>query len=171
MRDDNAEAQLEVYIAVMIDGVGRVHDRLHRRATAYTAGLLVCYLAAQGCSERTRSSRLGSERWWRASAPDELPQVINRELPFRYPVTVYRRHQQGNVTLRLYVDSSGAVVPDSTRVTEPSGEPLLDSAAVAGAAQLRFLPARRRGVPIAVVLLFPVHFRHPEGARLPGDSL
>ncbi len=73
--------------------------------------------------------------------------------------------------LRLFVDATGTVIPDSTRVAEPSGEPLLDSAAMAGAAQLRFQPARRRGLPLAVVMLFPVHFRHPEGARLPGDSL
>ena len=157
----------------MIDGAGRLNNRLHRRAAAYAARLLLCYLGALGCSERTRSARRASvtEGWWRGATPDELPQMVNRELPFRYPVAVYRRRMQGNVMLRLYVDATGVVIPDSTRVMEPSGEPLLDSAAVAGAVQLRFKPARRRGRPIAVVLLFPVHCRHPEGARLPGDSL
>lgn len=97
--------------------------------------------------------------------------MLNEELPFRYPVPLYLDKVQGNVTLRLFVESDGRVVPDSTSVAEPSGYSALDSAALAGATQLRFRPARRRGTPIAVSLLFPVHFRHPEGQKLPGDSL
>lgn len=173
MSDDNADGDSGVYIVTMIDGVGRLNNRLHRRAASYAARLLLCYLVVPGCSERTRSAQRASvtQGWWRGATPDELPQLVSGELPFRYPVAVYRRRMQGNVMLRLYVDATGVVIPDSTRVLEPSGEPLLDSAAVADAVHLRFKPARRRGLPIAVVLLFPVHFRHPEGARLPGDSL
>lgn len=115
--------------------------------------------------------RPGDGTWFRSAQPDELPLMSNPELPFRYPVSLYQRRVQGNVMLRLYVDSSGTVIPDSTRVAERSGEPSFDSAAVAGAGQLRFKAARRRGTPIAVVLLYPVHFRHPEGRKLPGDSL
>lgn len=103
-------------------------------------------------------------------APDMLPTMANRELPFRYPAELYGRRVQGNVTLRLYLDSTGTVVPDSTRVEEGSGHAELDSAAVRGSRDLRFNPARRRGDPIAVSLLYPVYFRHPEAPPLPGDT-
>ena len=160
-----------VYIAVMTGSAAALSNRLPRVAVVSAIGVLLWYLALLGCSEPSRTMRVGSGNWWRGGTPDELPQMENSELPFRYPVDLYRRHTQGNVMLRLYVDATGTVVPDSTRVAQPSGEPLLDSAAIADATRLRFRPARRRGVPIAVVMLFPVHFRHPDEPRLPGDSL
>lgn len=104
-------------------------------------------------------------------APDVLPTMANRELPFRYPAELYGRRVQGNVTLRLYLDSTGTVIADSTRLEEGSGHAELDSAAVKGSRDLRFNPARRRGEAIAVSLLYPVYFRHPEAEPLPGDSV
>lgn len=130
--------------------------------------MLLLYLAAVSCSEQTRPRSMG---WWTLSDPDELPRMMNAELPFRYPLALYRRRVQGNVMLRLHVDQRGRVVPESTRVVESSGQSSLDSAALAGVDRLRFRAARRRGAAVAVSLLFPVHFRHPEGPRLPGDSL
>ena len=106
-----------------------------------------------------------------SDAPDELPVMANAQLPFRYPAALYAQRVQGNVTLRLFVDSLGRVVPDSTRVEETSGTPALDSAALTGARDLHFRPARRGGAPMAVSLLYPVYFRHPEAAPMPGDSL
>ena len=94
-------------------------------------------------------------------AGDTPPQMRNTRLPFRYPGALYARRVQGNVTLRLWVDSTGRVHPESTHVTESSGTRLLDSAAVAGSMRLEFTPARRDGHPVAAPLLFPVHFRHP----------
>ena len=89
-----------------------------------------------------------------------MPQMRGRA-PFRYPGALYGRRVEGNVTLRLWVDSLGRVRPESTRVAESSGVRLLDSAAVAGSARLQFTPARHAGHPAAAPLLFPVHFRHP----------
>jgi TonB family protein len=103
--------------------------------------------------------------------PDELPQMLNAEPPFRYPVAMYARRAQGNVMLRLFVDGAGRVRPESTRVAGSSGFPSLDSAAVAGSRQLRFSPARRHGKPVALALFFPVYFRHPDADPLPGDSV
>jgi outer membrane biosynthesis protein TonB len=51
--------------------------------------------------------------------------------------------------------------PDSTRIAESSGYPALDSAALAGAAELRFSPALLQGRPVAAPFLQPVHFRSP----------
>ena len=103
--------------------------------------------------------------------PDEPPVVVNKTLPFRYPAQLYARKVQGNVTLRLYIDRDGRVRADSTRVEESSGFPPLDSAAVVGTEELQFVPAKLRGEPVGVVVLFPVYFRHPEAAPLPGDTI
>ncbi len=89
----------------------------------------------------------------------------NARPPFHYPGALYAGRVQGNVTLRLWVDSAGRVRPESTRVAESSGARLLDSAAVAGSRRLEFTPARRGGRPAGAALLFPVHFRHPAAGR------
>lgn len=96
--------------------------------------------------------------------------MVNSQLPFHYPGALYALKRQGNVTLRLFVDSSGQTVPESTRVEEPSEYKPFDSAAVAGASALRFIPAKLHGEPVGMTILFPVYFRHPEAPPLPGDS-
>lgn len=101
--------------------------------------------------------------------PDaEPPVAINAESPVQYPAAIYDQKIEGDVILRLFVDSTGRLVPESTRVAESSGYPALDSAALAGAVRLVFVPARRRGIPVATSFLQPVEFRHPEGAVLKG---
>jgi TonB family protein len=106
-----------------------------------------------------------------SSAPDEVPRMLNTDLPFRYPAALYARKVQGNVTLRLRLDRDGAVIADSTTVEEKSGYPALDSAALTGSKELRFVPAKLKGEAMPVTILFPVYFRHPEGHPLPGDTI
>lgn len=96
--------------------------------------------------------------------------MVNSELPFHYPGSLYARKLQGNVTLRLFVDATGQTVPDSTKVEETSGHAAFDSAAIIGARDLRFVPAKLRGEPMGMTILFPVYFRHPEAPAMPGDS-
>ena len=103
--------------------------------------------------------------------PEVMPVVTNEDLPFRYPTALFTQQVQGNVTLRIFIDAEGRVIVDSTRVVETSGYTALDSAAVKGSEELRFVPAKRRGEPMAVSILFPVYFRHPDAAPLPGDTV
>lgn len=103
--------------------------------------------------------------------PDELPVMLNKELPFRYPPSLYSRKVQANVTLRVFIDQEGQIVPESTNVAETSGHGSMDSAAVRGSSELRFIPAKTRGQPVPVSILFPVYFRHPDAPPLPGDSI
>ena len=119
----------------------------------------------EGARPRAFPLRAGGPR------PDQLPAMLNSEPPFRYPADLYAQKVQGNITLRIYIDSAGAIRPESTLVAESSGYPALDSAAVAGSRDLRFTPARLRGQPMAVPNYFPVYFRHPEAAPLPGDTI
>ena len=107
----------------------------------------------------------------RGGPPDENPVMKNPEPPFHYPASLYALEVQGNVMLRLFVDSTGAVLPESTRVHESSSYPAFDSAAVSGSESLRFVPAKRDGEPIAVSILFPVFFRHPAAKPLSGDTV
>ncbi len=134
---------------------------------------LVFAVALSGCvGEPARSIRSSAEALIpSALAADELPVMLNETSPFYYPVSAWDQKIQGNVMLRLHVDTDGRAVRESTTVARTSGVPSLDSAAVAGAVKLRFRPARRSGTPTAVSLLFPVHFRHPDGPPFPGDTV
>ena len=104
-----------------------------------------------------------------APPPDQEPPVsLNAESPIQYPPRLFDARIDGDVVLRLFVDSSGQLVPESSRVAESSGSPALDSAALAGAKRLRFAPGRRRGVPVATSFLQPVEFRHSPPAASSG---
>src|SRR6267154_4260449 len=94
-----------------------------------------------------------------AAPESEAPLALNPDMPIAYPPALFDRKVEGDVTLRMFVDSTGKLIPESTRVAEPSGYPALDSAALAGAGALRFAPAKRRGVPVATAFLQPVEFR------------
>ena len=98
-----------------------------------------------------------------AAAPtppaEEAPVAINPVSPVRYPPALLAQWIEGRVLLRLFVDSAGNVIPDSTRIAESSGYPALDSAALVGSPELRFSPALHQGRPIAAPFLQPVQFR------------
>jgi len=130
----------------------------------------VIFLAAQvsfaGCSKGGNDSFSGV-----GPRPDVLPVMLNKELPFRYPPSLYSKKVQANVTLRVFIDKNGQIVAESTHVAESSSYPALDSAAVRGSNDLRFIPAKTRGQPVPVSILFPVYFRHPEAPPLPGDTI
>ena len=138
-------------------------------------GALVAVLAAlvlvfaDGANSRVRRTLANALPG--RSGPDDLPVMLNAEPPFRYPVSLYARRVQGNVTLRIFVDRDGRVLPESTRVVESSGYTSLDSAAVIGSQDLRFAPAKHGAEPMAVSILFPVFFRHPQASPLPGDTV
>ena len=149
----------ERYIAVMANFVRRGPVRL------------LASLAILGCVDQSTPKKVAQVFQAGRTTPDEKPRMLNEELPFHYPPALYARKIQGNVTLRLYVDHGGQVTPDSTRIEESSGYAGLDSAAVKGSQDLRFTPARLRGEPLGVSILFPVYFRHPDAHALPGDTI
>lgn len=103
--------------------------------------------------------------------PDIAPVMLNKELPFRYPPALFAQKVQGNVTLRIFIDRAGQVVPESTHVAETSGYSALDSAAVKGSRELRFTPAKTQDQPVPVSILLPIFFRYPGAPPLPGDTI
>lgn len=90
-----------------------------------------------------------------------LPELLTAPLPFEYPADLYQARIEGDVGLQLYVDSLGLVVPDSTRVVEPSTHAAFDTAALAGAIYLSFRPAERGGRRVGRTIVLPVQFRIP----------
>ena len=88
-----------------------------------------------------------------------MPRLLNRVSPFVYPRTEFDGRVNGDVLLRLWIDTSGAPLRDSTKVQEHAVRAAFDSAALAGAVHLRFSPAMQRGEPVAVSVLLPVQFR------------
>ena len=133
--------------------------------------VLLAAFAVAACADHETSQKVAQAFQAGSSAPDEVPKMLNTELPFRYPAALYARKVQGNVTLRLRIDRDGQVSPDSTRIEESSGYGALDSAAVKGSQELHFIPAKLRGEPMPVTILFPVYFRHPDAHALPGDTI
>jgi TonB family protein len=98
---------------------------------------------------------------------EEPPVAINPISPIRYPPALLAQGIEGRVLLRLFVDSAGHLIPDSTRIAESSGYPALDSAAIAGSPELRFSPALLQGHPIAAPFLQPIQFRSPRSRSSP----
>jgi TonB family protein len=138
------------------------------KASSGLLGIFLVVAAAGGC-KKGEGSNLPFQTVGRQ--PDVAPVMLNKELPFRYPPALYAQKVQGNVTLRIYIDSNGAIVPESTRVAETSGFNALDSAAMKGSRDLKFEPAKTQGQPVPVSILLPVFFRHPDAPPLAGDSI
>lgn len=121
--------------------------------------LLIAAALLGACACRSSAPQSGGQTSQAAPPESEAPVALNPDMPIAYPPALYEQKVEGDVTMRLFVDSTGKLIPESTRVVEASGYPALDSAALAGAAALRFAPAKRNGVPVATAFLQPVEFR------------
>lgn len=124
------------------------------------AGAVALGVAACG---RSRSGDQAGGGEASSGPPDQEPPVaLNGDAPIQYPPRLYDQKVEGDVVLRLFVDSTGRLAAESSRVAESSGYPALDSAALSGSRRLRFTPARRHGLPIATAFLQPIEFHHPQ---------
>src|SRR5258705_11478228 len=105
-----------------------------------TVSLVLVVAACRGGSQASNGQGQA------APPPESEPPVaLNPDVPIAYPPALYERKVEGDVTLRLFVDSTGKLMPESTRVAEASGYAALDSAAVAGATALKIAPGKRHG--------------------------
>jgi TonB family protein len=86
----------------------------------------------------------------------ELPAPLYGQLTIDYPLELWDQDIEGRTLLRVRVTEVGGV--DSVEVLESSGQQAFDSAAIAGARDLRFTPARRKGKRIDVWAQVPVQF-------------
>lgn len=111
---------------------------------------------------RLRIAAAGSALLALVACAEPVPDIPPRQLeasPFHYPEDLWDAEVEGETILRLMVTREGGV--DSVRVERSSGYPAFDSAAVSGARDLRFEPARRGDETIPVWVLLPVEFELP----------
>lgn len=125
---------------------------------AIVVGSLV---ALSACLDESGARRAIDAMLPSGARPDVMPRLLNRESPFVYPRAQFDARVTGDVLLRLWIDTSGVPVHDSTVVQEHAAVTAFDSAALAGATKIQFSPAMQNGQPVAVSVLLPVQFRHP----------
>lgn len=85
------------------------------------------------------------------------PESISVASPFTYPVALWDARVEGETVVMVRVSDIGDV--DSVYVLDASGEAGFDSAAVAGAYELKFAPGRRGDQRVAMWVRLPVRFR------------
>lgn len=123
----------------------------------------VATILLAGCRQKPDSTlTLPTTRPSAVTKGEESPLALDASPVVEYPVVLYQLRISGTVLLRLYADSTGTIVADSTRIQESSGYPALDSAALAAVPKLHYAPAIRNGVAVAALFTQPVHFRHPD---------
>lgn len=121
--------------------------------------LAVSLLLAGACIDQQGAQRAIDAILPGGKRPEVMPRLLNRESPFVYPRAQYDARVPGDVLLRLWIDTAGVPVADSTQVQEHASQAAFDSAALKGAPALRFSPAIQQGQPVPVVVLLPVQFR------------
>src|SRR6476646_10284612 len=136
-----------------------------------TFAIAAVAMVAAACVDKEQSEKMAKTFEAGPQHPDAAPKMLNKELPFHYPPALFAKKVQGNVTLRLFIDRDGHVRSDSTQVVESSGYASFDSAAIRGSQELQFVPAKTKGEPHSVTILFPVYFRFPGAPPLPGDTV
>jgi len=130
----------------MLDGARRCSARIGCQSPIsgwrlWTPGVLALALAVSGCGD---------------GGDVEDPEPLYGEVPIEYPLDLWDADVEGETLLRVRVTDVGRV--DSVEVLEPSGYPAFDSAAVRGALNLQYQPARRSGKRISVWAKVPVQF-------------
>lgn len=79
--------------------------------------------------------------------------------PFHYPEELWDAGVEGETVLRLRVNATGMV--DSVEVESASEHAAFDTAAIRGARDLHFEPARQADSAVATWVLLPVQFNLP----------
>jgi protein TonB len=74
----------------------------------------------------------------------------------RYPLMSRKRHEVGEVLLRVRVDAQGH--PETVKIHTSSGHSRLDLAASSAVQEWRFVPARQGGLNVAAWVAVPIQF-------------
>lgn len=114
---------------------------------------------ATGCAD-TVNPAAGGLRLGVQNAPLKPPVRIDSLHPFEYPKSAWSYGASGTTVLKILISESGSV--DSAFVLKSSGDPALDSAAVANSRHLEWEPAEQGGRPIQIWGRLPVIYPSPE---------
>ncbi|MBI4520762.1 MAG: energy transducer TonB [Gemmatimonadetes bacterium] len=86
----------------------------------------------------------------------DQPSPLYGDVPVDYPLELWDQGIEGETLLNVRVNELGEV--DSAVVLLSSGHAAFDSAALAGAVDMKFSPARKNGKRITVWARIPVRF-------------
>lgn len=114
---------------------------------------------AGGCAD-TVNPTVGGLRLGVQNAPLRPPARSDSLHPFEYPPSAWSHGASGTTVLKILISETGSV--DSAFVLESSGDPALDSAAIANSRHLKWKPAEQGGRPIRIWGRLPVIYPRPE---------
>ena len=115
--------------------------------------------AVPGCAD-TVNPAAGGLRLGVQNAPLKPPVRIDSLHPFEYPPSAWSHGASGTTVLKILISETGSV--DSAFVLHSSGDPALDSAAIANSRHLQWEPAEQGGSPIPIWGRLPVIYPSPE---------
>ena len=136
-----------------------IHEHGRSYPLAVRAVMISGLLAFAGCAD-TVNPTAGNLRLGVQSEPLRPPVRADTLHPFEYPRSAWTRGASGTTVLKILISPEGTV--DSAFVLESSGDPDLDSAAVANARYLEWEPALHGGKPIPIWGRLPVVYPRPE---------
>ena len=112
--------------------------------------------ASQGTGTGGRAPyQIGGMSAYSEDTVDQRPSISRRVSP-EYPDSARRRNIQGEVVIRLVVDTSG--MPQQCAIHSSNPEDIFDNAALTAARKTRFIPGKVRGQPVNTVVLLPYKF-------------
>ena len=112
--------------------------------------------ASQGTGTGGRAPyQIGGMSAYSEDAVDQRPSISRRVTP-EYPNNAKRRNIQGEVVVRLVVDTSG--MPQQCAIHSSNPEGVFDSAALTAARKTRFIPGKVKGQSVNTVVLIPYRF-------------
>lgn len=129
------------------------------KASWWVIALAPIALGSTGCAD-TMNPAAGNLRIGVQSEPLRPPARRDTLHPFEYPRAAWSRGASGTTVLKILISAEGTV--DSAFVLETSGDPALDSAAVANARYLEWDAAHQGGKPIPIWGRLPVVYPRSE---------
>jgi len=117
---------------------------------------------SQRAAEPAQVKPYKAEQYASAAQVTELPKVANRgavNLRKYYPEAALRSGFEGDVVLRLLIDSDGSLA--KVEIVSDPGEGL-GAAAMKAIREYRFSPAKVNGTPVATTVPFTLHFTIPD---------
>jgi TonB family protein len=118
-------------------------------------GLILATAAVTYAAAGERLGLDGMLGWLKSG--QRLPALRTQDMPFRYPVRLWRDGIEGEVVLRVHITEAGTV--DSVEIEQSSGYRELDEIALRGASELWYYPATQGDEAVAVWAVLPVRFQ------------
>ncbi|UCC47578.1 MAG: energy transducer TonB [Gemmatimonadota bacterium] len=130
--------------------------------------MLGLVLATAAVAYAAAGERLGLDALLkRFRSSQRLPALRSAQLPFRYPVRLWRNAVEGEVLLRIHITEAGTV--DSVELERSCGHAELDSIALRGVTRLTYYPALQGEEAVAVWAVLPVRFQRHAAATAGED--